>query len=82
VNRLRSIFVAAALLSALPAAAGPTADPYARHTQPITDHAWLLYNNLRSTQPPFEGNVLVFEQRDGLVVVDAGGSIPSGHDGG
>jgi glyoxylase-like metal-dependent hydrolase (beta-lactamase superfamily II) len=53
-------------------------DPYARHTQPITDHAWLLYNNLRSTQPPFEGNVIVFEQRDGLVVVDAGGSIPSG----
>lgn len=59
-------------------AADAPADPYARHTQPITDHAWLLYNNLRSTQPPFEGNVIVFEQRDGLVVVDAGGSIPSG----
>jgi glyoxylase-like metal-dependent hydrolase (beta-lactamase superfamily II) len=28
--------------------------------------------------PPFEGNVVVIEQTDGLVVVDAGGSPPSG----
>jgi glyoxylase-like metal-dependent hydrolase (beta-lactamase superfamily II) len=28
--------------------------------------------------PPFEGNVVVIEQSDGLVVVDAGGSPPSG----
>ena len=69
--------VTAAVLGGATATAAPI-DPYARHTQAITDHAWLLYNNLRSTQPPFEGNVVVFEQHDGLVVVDAGGSIPSG----
>jgi len=28
--------------------------------------------------PPFEGNVVVIEQSDGLVIVDAGGSPPSG----
>lgn len=64
--------------AAVPAAASPVADPYQRHTLKITEHAWLLYNSVRSTQPPFEGNVVVFEQRAGLVVVDAGGSIPSG----
>ena len=30
------------------------------------------------TDPPFEGNVAVFEQQAGLVVVDTGGSTPSG----
>ena len=68
----------AASTPAAAALAAAVADPYARHTLKITDHAWLLYNNLRSTQPPFEGNVIVFEQRAGLVVVDAGGSIASG----
>ena len=67
-----------ALAVAAPALSATTTDPYERHTLKITEHAWLLYNNFRSTQPPFEGNVVVFEQRAGLVVVDAGGSIPSG----
>jgi len=74
-----ALLAAASCCAAADVAGNPAArDPYARHMQPITNHAWLLYNNLRSTQPPFEGNVVVFEQRDGLVVVDAGGSIPSG----
>ena len=71
-------FTAAATSHAEPAAAATTVDPYQRQTLKITDHAWLLYNSVRSTQPPFEGNVVVFEQSAGLVVVDAGGSIPSG----
>lgn len=78
---LRTLAIALYCCSAAMAALAATvADPFARTTRPIADHAWLLYNNLRSTQPPFEGNVIVFEQRDGLVVVDAGGSITGGRD--
>lgn len=66
------------LTAAAPTFSAAAPDPYQRHVLKITDHAWQIYNNLRSTQPPFEGNVVVFEQSAGLVVVDAGGSIPSG----
>jgi glyoxylase-like metal-dependent hydrolase (beta-lactamase superfamily II) len=53
------------------------AQVFARQTQPITAHAWLIFKPDAVT-PPFEGNVVVIEQTDGLVVVDAGGSPPSG----
>ncbi|MBS0387379.1 MAG: MBL fold metallo-hydrolase [Proteobacteria bacterium] len=74
----RLLLIGLGCLGLTAAATAATVDPYQRQTLKITDHAWLLYNNVRSTQPPFEGNVVVFEQRAGLVVVDAGGSIPSG----
>ena len=60
------------------AAPQPHTDPFARHTTPVADHVWLVFNSLTSTQPPFEGNVVVFEQSGGLVVVDAGGCPRSG----
>ena len=50
---------------------------FARETHPITAHAWLI-EKPDAVTPPFEGNVVVIEQTDGLVVVDAGGSPPSG----
>ena len=52
--------------------------PFARHTLAVTDHVHLIYRSFSSTEPPFEGNVEVIEQSDGLVVVDAGGSPLSG----
>src|SRR5215472_9951913 len=60
------------------AATEPHIDPFVRHTTPVADHVWLIFNSLTSTQPPFEGNVVVFEQSGGLVVVDAGGCPRSG----
>ena len=60
------------------AATEPHIDPFVRHTTPVADHVWLIFNSLTSTQPPFEGNAVVFEQSGGLVVVDAGGCPRSG----
>jgi glyoxylase-like metal-dependent hydrolase (beta-lactamase superfamily II) len=53
-------------------------DPFARHSVPVANHVWLIYRSFTSTEPPFEGNVVVFEQSDNLVVVDAGGCPRSG----
>jgi glyoxylase-like metal-dependent hydrolase (beta-lactamase superfamily II) len=50
---------------------------FARQTQPITAHAWLI-EHPDGVTPPFEGNIVVIEQSDGLVVVDAGGAPASG----
>lgn len=50
---------------------------FARQSQRITARAHLIYKP-HPTDPPFEGNVTVIEQAHGLVVVDAGGSPPSG----
>ena len=50
---------------------------FARKTEQITARAHLIYKPDAVT-PPFEGNVVVIEQSRGLVVVDAGGSPPSG----
>jgi len=74
----------AALLigAAAPALATPP-DPakapqvFARKAEEITARAHLIYKPDPVT-PPFEGNVVVIEQSEGLVVVDAGGSPPSG----
>jgi glyoxylase-like metal-dependent hydrolase (beta-lactamase superfamily II) len=78
---------AAALCAALVSAAAPparaeevrpVADAFVRHTAPVTDRVWVIWRTWTSAEPPFEGNVMVVEQTDGLVVVDAGGSPLSG----
>jgi glyoxylase-like metal-dependent hydrolase (beta-lactamase superfamily II) len=50
---------------------------FARQTEAVTDRVHLIYKPDAVT-PPFEGNVVVIEQSQGLVVVDAGGSPASG----
>jgi glyoxylase-like metal-dependent hydrolase (beta-lactamase superfamily II) len=55
-----------------------SSDANIRHSMPVVDAITLIYRSLDSTEPPFEGNVAVIEQSDGLIVVDAGGSPPSG----
>jgi glyoxylase-like metal-dependent hydrolase (beta-lactamase superfamily II) len=68
----------ALLLTAAAAPPAPTAaQVFARETQKVTDHVWLI-DKPHPTDPPFEGNSVVIEQGDGLVVVDAGGSPVSG----
>lgn len=74
--------LAVAVALATPAAAvvpDPAQAPkvFARQTQTITARAHLIYKPA-AADPPFEGNVVVIEQSAGLVVVDAGGSPPSG----
>jgi len=61
-----------------PAAVTPLKDAFERHTLPVTDRVHVIYRVWTSTEPPFEGNSVVFEQSDGLAVVDAGGSPLSG----
>ena len=51
---------------------------FARQTQPVTDHVHLIWRSRGSTDAPFEGNSIVIEQKNGLVVVDAGGAPVSG----
>jgi glyoxylase-like metal-dependent hydrolase (beta-lactamase superfamily II) len=51
---------------------------FARQTQPVTEHVHLIWRSHGSTDAPFEGNSIVIEQKDGLVVVDAGGAPVSG----
>ena len=78
------VLVAAAVLVTLAcAAAAPPArratevDGFARVARKVTDRVWLLERPV-ATDAPFEGNVEVIEQADGLVVVDAGGAPPAG----
>jgi len=79
-RRLIGLLLAVLLLvrAGAPAVAATAVDPYARSTTPVADHIWLIYRTYSSTEAPFEGNVEVFEQSDGLVVVDAGGCPLSG----
>lgn len=58
-------------------AATPAETVFARRVTPIAEHVWLI-DKPAVTDPPFEGNVTVIEQAEGLVVVDAGGSPASG----
>lgn len=60
---------------ATPSVAGT--DGFARVTIPVTPHVHLIQRPI-ATNAPYEGNVEVIEQSDGLVVVDAGGAPPSG----
>jgi len=52
---------------------------YARVVRLVAEHVWLLERPV-PTDAPFEGNVEVVEQSDGLVVIDAGGSPIAGRD--
>ena len=79
---LAAIVVAGAVCAAPPAQAvtpdpAQAAEVFARKTEQITARAHLVFKP-DPTTPPFEGNVVVIEQSEGLVVVDAGGSPPSG----
>lgn len=63
---------------ALPAAAQPApAEVFARETRTVADGVHMIFKPAVA-DPPFEGNVLVVEQAEGLVVIDAGGSTASG----
>ncbi|WP_372781041.1 MBL fold metallo-hydrolase [Phenylobacterium sp.] len=79
---LCAILATAAVVAAAPAwAVAPDAAQapkvFLRQTEQVTARAHLIYKP-NPTDPPFEGNVVVIEQTQGLVVVDAGGSPPSG----
>lgn len=79
----RVLLMATAALVLAGQARAVTPDPAAaeaafpRQTQRVTARAHLIYK-AGPTDPPFEGNVTVIEQSHGLVVIDAGGSPPSG----
>jgi glyoxylase-like metal-dependent hydrolase (beta-lactamase superfamily II) len=79
----RVLVAATAALLVAGQAQAVTPDPAAaeaafpRRTEAVTARAHLIYKP-NPTDPPFEGNVTVIEQSRGLVVVDAGGSPPSG----
>jgi glyoxylase-like metal-dependent hydrolase (beta-lactamase superfamily II) len=80
---LRRMLLAVTVALAGGQAVAVTPDPAAaeaafpRQTQQVAARAHLIFKP-RPTDPPFEGNVTVIEQTDGLVLVDAGGSPPSG----
>lgn len=57
--------------------ASANSDGFARRTERITAHVHLIERPIASNAP-YEGNSIVIEQTDGLVVVDAGGSPVSG----
>jgi len=76
------LLAAGALLAAGPAFAvvpdpSQAAQVFARRTQTVTDRVHLI-DKPDAVTPPFEGNIVVIEQSQGLVVVDAGGSPASG----
>lgn len=75
---MRTILTLCALLAAAPAtAAANVEEVFARSTTLVTPGVWLIAKPA-VTDPPFEGNTVVIEQKNGLVVVDAGGSPASG----
>lgn len=53
-------------------------EAFSRETVPLTDHVHLVWCGRGSTDGPFEGNTVVVEQKDGLVVLDGGGAPASG----
>ena len=75
-----SLLVIATCLGAAPPApraGAPAVDGFARVIRKVTDRVWLV-ERPEAVFAPFEGNVEVIEQADGLVVVDAGGAPPAG----
>lgn len=76
--RSASVILLGLLALADPARAAPTAETvFARRAVLVTEGVWMI-EKPEVTDPPFEGNVTVIEQTDGLVVVDAGGAPVSG----
>jgi glyoxylase-like metal-dependent hydrolase (beta-lactamase superfamily II) len=81
-SRAAVIILAGSLLLAGPALAmtpdaAQTDQVFARRTEAVSERVHLIYKP-HPTDPPFEGNIVVIEQSQGLVVVDAGGSPASG----
>lgn len=75
---MRMILSLCALLAVGPALAAPSVDEvFGRTSGMVTPGVWLIAKPA-VTDPPFEGNTVVIEQAEGLVVVDAGGSPASG----
>jgi len=70
------LFALACLLAAAPPSFAAT-DGFVRQTMQVAPHVHLIYRPI-AINAPYEGNAIVIEQSDGLVVVDAGGSPPSG----
>ena len=64
------------LLVLLAAAAQAGTDGFTRVTQQLTPRVHLVYRPV-AINAPYEGNSIVIEQSDGLVVVDAGGAPPA-----
>jgi glyoxylase-like metal-dependent hydrolase (beta-lactamase superfamily II) len=58
-------------------AASPAKDAFQRTRSPLAERVWFIQRPV-ATDAPFEGNTTVFEQGDGYVVVDAGGSPVAG----
>lgn len=58
--------------------ASSDSQPFARATERVAPNVSLIFQSKTSIVPPFEGNCVVIEQSNGLVVVDAGGSPLSG----
>ena len=58
-------------------AARAGSDGFARVSQSLSPHVHLVARPV-ATNAPYEGNSIVIEQSDGLVVVDAGGAPPAG----
>ncbi|HSM95500.1 MAG TPA: MBL fold metallo-hydrolase [Rhizomicrobium sp.] len=73
--KIFSFALLAALAIATPCQA--VSDGFVRQTMVVAPHVHLIYRP-GAINAPYEGNSIVIEQSDGLVVVDAGGSPPSG----
>ena len=52
-------------------------DAFARQRVQVAEGVWLIHRPV-PTEAPFEGNTIVFEQSQALVVIDAGGSPIAG----
>jgi glyoxylase-like metal-dependent hydrolase (beta-lactamase superfamily II) len=76
VTALPNLMLIAVMLTAPPPAFADS-DGFARKTMTVTPRVHLIYRPI-ATDAPYEGNSIVIEQSDGLVVVDAGGSPPAG----
>lgn len=74
---MRTILAVLFVFSTAWAAASAASDGFARVTQSLTPHVHLVIRP-EAVNAPYEGNSIVIEQSDGLVVVDAGGAPPAG----
>jgi glyoxylase-like metal-dependent hydrolase (beta-lactamase superfamily II) len=65
------------LLGVIASPAWGASDGFVRDVATITPRVHLIYRAV-ATDAPYEGNSIVIEQSDGLVVVDGGGAPPAG----
>src|SRR5690242_11588527 len=74
---MKTISCAALAVLALVSPSFAASDGFVRQTVQVAPNVHLIYRPV-AINAPYEGNSIVIEQSDGLVVVDAGGSPPSG----